>query len=88
MRTRTSGSSGEVQLVPATAKGTLASLGRVQERVPVWAGEPEMDQVPAGHIIMDGFIWHSISCACNSCIRNDNPFRVTFSRQEFRPYLL
>jgi hypothetical protein len=88
MRTSTSGFSGQVQLVPATAKDTLASIGRVRGRVPAWAGEPEMDQVPAGYIIMDSFVWHSISCACNSCIRNDDTFRVTFSRQDFRPYLL
>jgi hypothetical protein len=87
MRTSASGSSGQVELAPSTARATLASIGRVRERLPAWAGEPEMDQTPAAHIIMDGFIWHSISCACNSCIRNDNAFSVTFNRREFRPYL-
>jgi len=88
MRTSTSGSSGQIQLVPASAKDTLASIGCVRERVPVWAAEPKMNQMTTGHIIMDGFIWHSISCVCNTCIRNDKTFRVTFNRQEFRPFLL
>ena len=87
-----SGSAEQGGLVPATVKTTLASAEGVLDRAQATAGMPGKDLTgnrdSAGHMIMDGFIWHSISCVCNSCVRNDKAFRVTFNRQDFRPFMI
>ena len=87
-----SGSAEQGELVPAPVKTTLASAEGVLDRAQATAGMPGKDLTgnrdSAGHMIMDGFIWHSISCVCNSCVRNDETFRVTFNRQDFRPFMI
>ena len=87
-----SGSAEQGGLVPATVKTTLASAEGVLDRAQATAGMPGKDLTgnrdSAGSMIMDGFIWHSISCVCHSCVRNDKTFRVTFNRQDFRPFMI
>jgi hypothetical protein len=85
-------SSGEqAGLASATATATRASTAPTVDYGPAPAGVPERDLMSkfmaAEHMIMDGFIWHSISCACNSCVRNDYKFMITFNRPDFRPYV-
>jgi hypothetical protein len=79
-------------LVTATVKTTGASAGGVLDRAQDTAGMPGKDLTgnrdSTRHTIMDGFIWHSISCVCNSCVCNDKTFRVTFNRQDFRPFMI
>jgi hypothetical protein len=87
-----SGSAEQGGLVPATVKTTWASAGGVLDRAQATAGMPGKDLIgnrdSAGHMMMDGFIWHSISCVCDSCVCNDKTFRVTFNRQDFRPFMI
>ena len=87
-----SGPAGQGGLAPATVKATRASAGGVLDRAQATAGMPGKDLTgnrdSAGSMIMDGFIWHSISCVCHSCVRNDKTFRVTFNRQDFRPFMI
>ena len=91
MRTSECGSGEPAGLASATVKATRASTACVVDYVPVPAAMPEKDLMSscttAEHMIMDGFIWHSISCACNSCVRNDYKFMITFNRPDFRPYV-
>jgi len=79
-------------LVAGTVTTPRASAEGVLDRAQAAAGMPGEDLTgnrdSAGHMIMDGFIWHSISCVCNSCVRNDKTFRVTFNRQDFRPFMI
>ncbi len=100
MSVNESGSAEQGGLAPATVKTTRASAGGVLDRAQATAGMPGQatagmpgkdltgNRDSAGHMIMDGFIWHSISCVCNSCVRNDKTFRVTFNRQDFRPFMI
>ena len=92
MSVNESGSAEQGGLVPATVKTAWASAGGVLDRAHATAGMPGKDLTgnrdSAGHMMMDGFIWHSISCVCNSCVRNDKTFRVTFNRQDFRPFMI
>ena len=87
MSVNESGSPEQGGLVPATVKTTWASAGGVLASAQATAGMPGKDLTgnrdSAGHMMMDGFVWHSISCVCNSCVRNDKTFRVTFNRQDF-----
>ncbi len=91
MRTSECGQGEQIGLASATAKATRASTAAVVDYVPAPAEVPERDLLSnfmsAGHMIMDGFIWHSISCACKSCVRNDKKFMITFNRPDFRPYV-
>lgn len=91
MSTSDFGSGVQAALASATVKATRASTASVVDYVPVPAGAPEKDLMSncmsAEHMIMDGYIWHSISCACNSCVRNDKKFMITFNRPDFRPYV-
>ena len=79
----------QAALASATVKATRASTPSVVDYVPVPAGVPEKDLMSncmsAEHMIMDGFIWHSISCARDSCVRNDYKFMITLNRPDFRP---
>jgi hypothetical protein len=84
----TSGSgSGKQASPPAAGKATRASTAPVNCG-PAPAGMPERDLMSscmhAEHMTMDGFTWHSISCACNNCVRNDDKFMITFNRPDFR----
>jgi len=92
MSVNESGPAGQGGPVPATVTTTRASAEGVPDRAQAAAGMPGKDLTgnrdAAGHMIMDGFIWHSISCVCNSCVRNDKTFRVTFNRQDFRPFMI
>jgi hypothetical protein len=91
MSTSQCGSGELAELASATMRATRAYTAPVVDHVPAPAGAPERDltgnRLSAGHMIMDGFIWHSISCACNNCVRNDNKFMITFNRPDFRPYV-
>ena len=90
MRTSECGSGEQAALASATVKATRASTAPVLDYAPSRAAMPERDLMSnrrsTEHMILDGFIWHSISCACNSCVRNDNKFMVTLNRPDFRPY--
>ena len=91
MITSKCGSAEQAGLAAAAVKATRASTAAMVDYVPAPAGVPERDlmsnSMAAEHMIMDGFIWHSISCACNSCVRNDYKFMITFNRPDFRPYV-
>jgi len=91
MSTGEYGSGEQTGLASATVKATRASTAPVVDYVPAPAGAPERDLMSnfmsAEHMIMDGFIWHSISCACKSCVCNDKKFMITFNRPDFRPYV-
>ncbi len=91
MSTSECGSVGQAELASATVKAARAFTASVVDYVPVPAGVPEKDPMStcmsAEHMIMDGSVWHSISCACNSCVRNDKKFMITFNRPDFRPYV-
>ena len=80
----------QAALASATVKATGASTAPALDYAPSRAETPETDLMsnrrPAEHMILDGFIWHSISCACNSCVHNDSKFMVTLNRPDFRPY--
>ena len=100
MSTSKCGPGEQAGLASAAVKATRASTAPMGDYVPAPpmgdyvlapAGVPERDLMSnfmaAEHMIMDGFIWHSISCACNSCVRNDYKFMITFNRPDFRPYV-
>ena len=91
MSTSKCGSGEQAGLASAAVKATRASTAPMGDYVPAPAGVPQRDLMSnfmaAEHMIMDGFIWHSISCACNSCVRNDYKFMITFNRPDFRPYV-
>jgi hypothetical protein len=91
MGTSGSGSGKQAALSSAAGKATRASTTSVVDYVPAPARVPERDLMsncmPAEHMIMDGFTWHSISCACNNCVRNDDKFMITFNRPDFRHYV-
>jgi hypothetical protein len=88
MTTCKCGSAEQAGLASATVKATRASTVPVVDYVPAPARVPERDlmsnSMATEHMIMDGFIWHSISCVCNSCVRNDYKFMITFNRPDFR----
>lgn len=90
MSTSGSGSGKQAALSSAAGKATRASAAPVAGYAPAPAGVPDRDlmsnRMPAEHMIMDGFTWHSISCACNNCVRNDDKFMITFNRSDFRHY--
>ena len=73
----------------AMVKATRMSMGWMPDWAQAQAEAPERDlsghKGPTEDMIMDGFIWHSISCACNSCVRNDNSFNFQLNRRDFRP---
>jgi hypothetical protein len=89
MSTNESDSGEQVDLARATVKTTRTSTLRLLDWVQAQAGVPEKDlrshKGPTDHLIIDGFIWHSISCVCYRCVRNDNTFSVQFNRRDFRP---
>ena len=92
MSTSESGSGEQAELARATVKTTRTSTGRLLDWIQAHAALPEKDlrshKGPTEHLIIDGFIWHSISCVCNCCVRNDNSFEVQFNRRDFRPYVI
>ena len=87
MSTSRSGPGEQAALWPATGKATRAPTA-LAGYVPAPAGVPETDltgaSAPAAHMTMDGYTWHSISCACHKCVRNDDKFMITFNRPDFR----
>jgi len=89
MSTRESSPSEQAGQAPATVPAARASATGVLSRAQPPQEAPETDlmikKAPTQHMIMDGFIWHSISCVCHSCVHNDNAFNVTFNRRDFRP---
>jgi len=80
----------QVELARAAVRTTRASSGWLGGWVQTHVATPEKDghAGPTEHLIMDGFIWHSMSCICKCCVRNDNTFCVQFNRQDFRPYMV
>jgi hypothetical protein len=91
MTTSGSGSGKQAALSSAMGKTTRAPAAPVVGYVPAPEGADERDLMnnclPAEHMMMDGFTWHSISCACKNCVRNDYKFMITFNRPDFRHYL-
>jgi hypothetical protein len=89
MSTHESGRSEQAGQASATAPAVRASatgvLSRPHPRQEAQETDPMIKKAPTEHMIMDGFIWHSISCVCHSCVHNDNAFNVTFNRRDFRP---
>jgi len=87
MSTSESDSGEQVGLAPVKITGT--STGRLLDLRQAQMEAPERDSMsheePTEHMILDGFIWHSLSCVCNSSVRNDNSFSVQFNRRDFRP---
>ncbi len=85
-------SSEQVHLASAAVIAAQASTGCMPDCAQARPRAPERglasNKVSSELVIMDGFIWHSISCICDSCVRNDNTFSVTFNRRDFRPYTL
>jgi hypothetical protein len=83
-------SSEQVHLASAAVIAAHPSTGCVPDCAQAGPGAPERDlasnKVSSDLVIIDGFTWHSISCICDSCVRNDNTFSVTFNRRDFRPY--
>ncbi len=82
----------QVEPTWATVKATRLSMGWMPDWVQAQVAVPERGlsghKGPTEHIIMDGFIWHSISCVCDSCVRNDNSFNFQLNRRDFRPYVI
>jgi len=87
MSIRESGPSEQAGQASATVPAASATgvLSRAQPRREAPEADLMIKKAPTQHMIMDGFIWHSISCVCHSCVHNDNAFNVTFNRRDFRP---